>query len=78
VRLITRDGNDFTRRFPFIEMAVKSLPVRSCLIDGALVFNAACQLGCEGRLGRSSHWLKLKNPKAAAVMREPKEDWVRS
>src|SRR5215469_1086162 len=32
VRLITRNGNDFTSRFPFIEMAVKSLPVRSCLI----------------------------------------------
>jgi bifunctional non-homologous end joining protein LigD len=28
VRLITRNGNDFTSRFPFIEMAVKSLPVR--------------------------------------------------
>ena len=34
VRLITRNGNDFTHRFPFIEMAVRSLPVRSCLIDG--------------------------------------------
>jgi bifunctional non-homologous end joining protein LigD len=40
VRLITRHGNDFTHRFPFIEMAVKSLPVRSCLIDGeAIVCN---------------------------------------
>jgi ATP-dependent DNA ligase len=37
VRLITRNGNDFTRRFPFIEMAVKSLPVRSCLIDGEAI-----------------------------------------
>jgi bifunctional non-homologous end joining protein LigD len=36
-RLITRNGNDFTHRFPFIEMAVKSLPVRSCLIDGEAV-----------------------------------------
>jgi bifunctional non-homologous end joining protein LigD len=34
VRLITRNANDFTHRFPFIETAVKSLPVRSCLIDG--------------------------------------------
>jgi bifunctional non-homologous end joining protein LigD len=33
VRLITRNANDFTHRFPFIEMAIKSLPVRSCLID---------------------------------------------
>jgi bifunctional non-homologous end joining protein LigD len=24
VRLITRHGNDFTHRFPFIEMAVRS------------------------------------------------------
>jgi bifunctional non-homologous end joining protein LigD len=36
-KLITRHGNDFTRRFPFIEMAVKSLPVRSCLIDGEAI-----------------------------------------
>jgi len=31
VRLITRAGNDFSRRFPFISMAVGKLPVRSCL-----------------------------------------------
>jgi ATP-dependent DNA ligase len=37
VRLITRNGNDFTSRFPFIEMAIKLLPVRSCLIDGEAV-----------------------------------------
>jgi bifunctional non-homologous end joining protein LigD len=34
VRLITRAGNDFSARFPFIAMAVRKLPVRSCLIDG--------------------------------------------
>jgi len=32
-RLITRAGNDFASRFPFIAMAVGKLPVRSCLID---------------------------------------------
>src|SRR6516165_2840456 len=37
VRLITRAGNDFTDRFPFIAMALKSLPVRSCVIDGEAV-----------------------------------------
>jgi bifunctional non-homologous end joining protein LigD len=37
VQLITRAGNDFSRRFPFIAMAVKSLPVRSCLIDGETI-----------------------------------------
>ncbi len=40
VRLITRAGNDFSRRFPFIAIAVASLPVRSCLVDGeAIVCN---------------------------------------
>jgi bifunctional non-homologous end joining protein LigD len=34
VQLITRAGNDFSRRFPFIAMAVGKLPVGSCLIDG--------------------------------------------
>jgi bifunctional non-homologous end joining protein LigD len=158
VRLITRAGNDFSSRFPFIAIAVSKLPVRSCLIDGeavvcdqnglavfdlirghgskasavlcafdlleldgkdlrrepiekrkmlltkllrgsqlslvlnehfeedgALVFSAACQLGCEGivskrlgspyRSGRSSHWVKVKNPKAPAVKREAEVDW---
>jgi ATP-dependent DNA ligase len=42
--------------------------------DGAMVYRAACQLGCEGivskrlgspyRSGRSPHWVKVKNPKA--------------
>jgi ATP-dependent DNA ligase len=29
VRLVTRAGNDFSSRFPFIAMAVGKLPVRS-------------------------------------------------
>ena len=37
VRLITRNGNDFTHRFPFIAMAVSKLPVRTCLIDGEAI-----------------------------------------
>src|SRR5262249_9697802 len=37
VRLITRAGNDFTDRFPFIAMALKSLPVRSRMIDGEAI-----------------------------------------
>jgi bifunctional non-homologous end joining protein LigD len=160
VRLITRAGNDFSSRFPFIAMAVGKLPVRSCLIDGeaivcdenglavfdlirrhgalasavlcafdlleldgrelrrepieerkrllgkllrgshlsivlnehftedgAIVFREACKLGCEGivskrfgspyRSGRSSHWIKVKNPAAPAVKREAEEDWGR-
>jgi len=37
VRLITRKGNDLSHRFLFIKMAVASLPVRSCLIDGEAI-----------------------------------------
>jgi bifunctional non-homologous end joining protein LigD len=33
VRLITRNGNDFTKRFPLVVAAVAALPVHSCLID---------------------------------------------
>jgi bifunctional non-homologous end joining protein LigD len=55
--------------------------------DGATVYRAACQLGCEGivskrlgspyRSGRSANWVKIKNPKAPAVTREAEEDWGR-
>jgi bifunctional non-homologous end joining protein LigD len=158
VRLITRNGNDFTGRFPFIATAVAALPARSCVIDGeatvcdetglavfdlirghgasatavhcafdlleldgedlrpqpiedrkrklakllrgapslivlngyfeddgATIYKHACQLGCEGivskrlgsayRSGRSPDWVKVKNPKAPAAMREAEEDW---
>src|SRR5262249_59697185 len=54
--------------------------------DGAAVYRAACQLGCEGivskrlgstyRRGRSPLWLKVKNPNAPAVKREAEEDWT--
>jgi bifunctional non-homologous end joining protein LigD len=37
VRLITRAGNDFSDRFPFIATAVAELPVSSCLIDGEAI-----------------------------------------
>ena len=37
VRLITRNGNDLTRRFPFVAMAVAALPATSCLIDGEAI-----------------------------------------
>jgi hypothetical protein len=47
--------------------------------DGPTVFAHACKLGLEGpyRLGRSPHWLKMKNPAAPAVKREAEEDWGR-
>src|SRR5947208_15858425 len=37
VRLITRAGNEFSSRFPFVAMAVGKLPVGSCLIDGEAI-----------------------------------------
>jgi bifunctional non-homologous end joining protein LigD len=53
--------------------------------DGAVIYKHACALGCEGivskrlgspyRAGRSAHWLKIKNPAAAAVRRLEEEDW---
>ena len=55
--------------------------------EGGVVFQHACQLGCEGivskrlgsryRSGRSPDWLKFKNPAAPAVRREAEEDWGR-
>ena len=156
--LITRNGNDFTARFPLAVDAVARLPTHSFLLDGEAIvtnerglavfdlirhkrhgedavlvafdlieldgedlrrmpieqrkrkmaklvrgpypgivlnevfegdgdvlFAHACKLGCEGivskrlgspyRSGRSSHWVKVKNPKAPAVKREAEEDW---
>jgi ATP-dependent DNA ligase len=35
------------------------------------------RLGSRYRSGRSPDWLKMKNPHALAVKREPEEDWGR-
>src|SRR5262245_342392 len=53
--------------------------------DGESVFRHACKMGLEGivskrlgsryRSGRSTDWLKFKNPAAPAVKREAEEDW---
>jgi hypothetical protein len=37
VRLCTRNGYDFTARFPKIAATVESLPVRSCVLDGEAI-----------------------------------------
>jgi ATP-dependent DNA ligase len=34
IRLFTRNGYDFTSRFPKITAAVAALPARSCVVDG--------------------------------------------
>jgi ATP dependent DNA ligase domain len=38
IRLITRRGNDWTSRYPLVAEAVNHLKVRSCLIDGEVVY----------------------------------------
>lgn len=55
--------------------------------DGALIYEHACTLGCEGivskrlgsryRSGRSRDWIKVKNPASVAARREAEEDWGR-
>src|SRR5262245_5419907 len=37
VRLITRNGYDFTERYPLIVEAVRSLAVKSCVLDGEAI-----------------------------------------
>jgi bifunctional non-homologous end joining protein LigD len=37
IRLITRNGHDWSDRFPLIRISAAALPVRSCLIDGKAV-----------------------------------------
>ena len=37
VRLLTRNGNDWSARFPLVVEAVNHLKLRSCLIDGEVV-----------------------------------------
>ena len=37
IRLLTRNGNDWSARFPLVVEAVNHLNVRSCLIDGEVV-----------------------------------------
>ena len=160
IRLLTRNGHDWSPRYPLIVQAVNMLKVRSCLIDGEavccddngmavferlrqrrnnqhvflyafdllelngtdlrrepletrkatlasvlrscpsglqfnqhlthdgdIVFRHACAMGLEGivskrlgsryRSGRTTDWLKMKNPTHAAVKREAEEDWGR-
>jgi bifunctional non-homologous end joining protein LigD len=37
IRLLTRNGNDFTDYFPRIFDAIRSLNVRSCIVDGEAI-----------------------------------------
>jgi len=55
VRLITRNGNDFTRRFPLAATAITALPVRSCLIDGEAIATDASGLAVFDLIRRQRH-----------------------
>ena len=41
VRLWTRNGNDFTSRFPRVADAIGALQVKSCIIDGEAIVTDA-------------------------------------
>jgi bifunctional non-homologous end joining protein LigD len=93
--LIELDGEDM-RRQPIVarkqRLAALLRGAHSTIVlnehydgDGAIVYQHACRLGCEGivskrvgspyKSGRSPHWVKVKNPTAPAVRREAEEDW---
>jgi bifunctional non-homologous end joining protein LigD len=55
VRLITRQGNDFTSRFPLIATAVALLPSRSFLIDGEAIVTNDNGLAVFDLIRRSGH-----------------------
>ena len=52
---------------------------------GAVMFKHACKMGLEGivskhrgracRAGRSSNWIKIKNPASAAMVRAEEGSW---
>ena len=37
VRLLTRNGHDFSKRFPAIVAAIQALPAGSCVVDGEAI-----------------------------------------
>ena len=83
MRLITRNGNDFTRRFPLAAAAVSARPARSCLLDGEAIVCDESGLAVFDLIRRSRHgapvalsiWIETKNPAAPAVKREAEEEW---
>jgi hypothetical protein len=54
VRLFTRNGHDWTGRFPLIARAALSLKAASCLLDGEAVACDDNELARSGRIGSSS------------------------
>jgi bifunctional non-homologous end joining protein LigD len=46
VRLYTRNGNDFGKRFPLIVAAITALLARTCVIDGEAIVGDETGLAC--------------------------------
>ena len=55
VRLLTRNGHDFTARFPLAAAAVTALPGRSFLIDGEAIVTNAKGIAVFELIRRSRH-----------------------
>ena len=55
VRLISRNGNDFTARFPLAAAAVGALPANSFLIDGEAIVTTAKGLAVFDLIRRRRH-----------------------
>lgn len=53
--LLTRNGNDFSARFPLAAAAVAALPVRSCLIDGEAIVTDDTGLAVFDLIRRQRH-----------------------
>jgi ATP-dependent DNA ligase len=63
VRLISRNGNDFSKRFPLVVASVMALPVRSCLIDGEVIVIDEAGLAtaiCAGLTSTSNVWSRKR------------------
>ena len=52
IRILTRNGHDWTHRFPTIKAAVEKLPITSAIIDGEAVVLAATRSTERGETGR--------------------------
>jgi bifunctional non-homologous end joining protein LigD len=61
VRLVTRNGYDFTDRYPKIATAVESLPVDSCLMDGEAIVVDECGLAIPSNAPFRKH-RRIKRP----------------
>ena len=51
VRLMTRNGHDFSGRFPLIVATIGALPAQSCVLDGEAI-------ACDER-GLSASWVAI-------------------